>query len=348
VATIDIDSTIKEVYGECKQGADFSYAGKWSYHPLLVTLAETQEPLRTINRPGNVVSTQGAAEALHAVLPVVTHHFGKVYVGGDSAFHQRATIAASEAHQARFAFVMGQRDPLDEKAHALPPSAWKPFSAHRSEEAVRAAAQRTSRRERGRLLARRARERGYRTPGTTRQWVAEFEYTPPRMERTWDFGLAGRTFRVILRRQEIDASRGHHYLFTQDLHRFVITNIRAEEMDASEVLCFTYGRCDQENSIDQFKNGIGTLRMPTGELVANGAFLMAGQLAWCPRSWLSLLALPKETLRWEWKWFRQAFVYVVAKITQSARRCAVYPTGSHQFVEHVVTPFQRLHSYAFR
>ena len=33
-----MDSTIKEVYGHCKQGADFSYTGKWSYHPLLLSL----------------------------------------------------------------------------------------------------------------------------------------------------------------------------------------------------------------------------------------------------------------------------------------------------------------------
>ncbi len=40
-ATIDMDSTIKPVYGECKQGADFTYNRKYGYHPLLVTLAET-------------------------------------------------------------------------------------------------------------------------------------------------------------------------------------------------------------------------------------------------------------------------------------------------------------------
>ena len=348
VATIDMDSTIKEVYGDCKQGADFSYTGKWSYHPLLITLAETQEPLRTINRPGNVVSAQGAAEALREVLPMVKHHFRKVYVRGDSAFHQRATMAASEAHQARFAFVMDRSDPLDDKADALPPSDWTPFSAHRSEEVVRTAARRVSRRKRERLRPRRARERGYKTLVTTHQWVAEFEYTLPRMEKGRDFGLGGRTFRVIVRRQEVDTSQGQRYLFTEDLQRFVITNIPAEEMDASEVLCFAYGRCDQENIIEQFKNGIGALRMPTGELVANGAFLIAGQLAWCLRSWLSLLALPKETLRWEWKWFRQAFVYVAAKITESARRCVVYLAGSHRFVEHLVTASQRLQSYVFR
>ena len=62
VATIDLDSTIKPVYGEFKQGAEFSYNGQWSYHPLLITLMETNEPLRTINRSGNAASADGAAE----------------------------------------------------------------------------------------------------------------------------------------------------------------------------------------------------------------------------------------------------------------------------------------------
>jgi len=62
-ATIDMDSTIKPVYGECKQGADFTYNRKYGYHPLLVTLAETGECLRLINRPGNVPSEAGIARA---------------------------------------------------------------------------------------------------------------------------------------------------------------------------------------------------------------------------------------------------------------------------------------------
>ena len=118
-------------------------------------------------------------------------------------------------------------------------------------------------------------------------------------------------------------------------------------MDAAEVFCFAYGRCDQENIIEQFKNGIAAMRMPTGELLANGAFLMAGQLAWCLRSWLSALALPKETTRWEWKWFRQAFVYITAKITHGARRAKVYLAGSHRYAEHVLIAWQRLQTFTF-
>ena len=52
-ATIDLDGTLVVTTGECKQGMDISYKGTWGYHPLVVSLAETGEVLRLVNRPGN-------------------------------------------------------------------------------------------------------------------------------------------------------------------------------------------------------------------------------------------------------------------------------------------------------
>jgi hypothetical protein len=152
---------------------------------------------------------------------------------------------------------------------------------------------------------------------------------------------------VAVKRQLVETRQGQQLLYADYVYRFIITNIPRREMDAAEVLRFAYGRCDQENIIEQAKNGIAALRMPTGELLANAAFLMAGQLAWCLRAWLSLLALPKETSRWEWKWFRQAFVYVAARITQGARRAKVYLAGCHRFVEHLIIAAQRLQCLTF-
>ncbi len=34
-AIINIDGTISETYGQCKQGMDISYNGKWGYTPLI-------------------------------------------------------------------------------------------------------------------------------------------------------------------------------------------------------------------------------------------------------------------------------------------------------------------------
>ena len=52
VATIDLDSSIHEVYGEKKEGADFAYNNTWSYSVLYGTLAETGDLLYMDLREG--------------------------------------------------------------------------------------------------------------------------------------------------------------------------------------------------------------------------------------------------------------------------------------------------------
>ena len=170
----------------------------------------------------------------------------------------------------------------------------------------------------------------------------------PRNTNSPDQRLTGRRFRLVVKRQRVEVNEGQDALFAEFRYRFIITNIPKRQMDAAAVLRFGYGRCDQENTIEQMKNGIAALHMPTGQLLANADFLMCGQLAWCLRSWLSLLALPKESLRFEWDWFRHAFVYVAAKITESGRQAWVQLTGSNRFVEHLVIASERLKSFEFQ
>ncbi|MBK6519556.1 MAG: transposase [Polyangiaceae bacterium] len=49
-AKIDADSSIVETHGESKKGMGLSYSRTWGYHPLLVSLANTGEPLYIVNR----------------------------------------------------------------------------------------------------------------------------------------------------------------------------------------------------------------------------------------------------------------------------------------------------------
>jgi len=52
-AVIDVDGTLVAT-GACgKQGVNIAYDGTWGYHPLIVSLANTGEVLRIVNRPGN-------------------------------------------------------------------------------------------------------------------------------------------------------------------------------------------------------------------------------------------------------------------------------------------------------
>src|SRR6185369_8133176 len=60
-AKIDMDGTLVGTTGECKKGMDIAYEGTWGYHPLVVSLANTREVLRLVNRSGNRPSEDEAA-----------------------------------------------------------------------------------------------------------------------------------------------------------------------------------------------------------------------------------------------------------------------------------------------
>ena len=335
-ATLDMDSTLKEVYGVCKQGADFSYKGTWSYHPLLFTLAETGEPLRLVNRPGNRPSAEGAAELLGPCLEMLRANFGEVFLRGDSKFSRKEILRQAVAHGALFALVHEVTAPVWSAAFHLPEAQWKPLRAKPGSRFHPASGRTRRKRRRWRQAA--VRRRGYRTLSTTEEWVAEIPYTPPGFDRP---------FRLVLRRQWIRAEQQLEFL-TYYQYRAVITNIPRSRMSASAIVHFAYGRCDQENAIEQAKNGLGAMRMPTGELRANGAFLLAAEIAWCLRAWLSLLALPRDTRRWEWGWFRRAFVHVPAVIIRQARSAVVRFHASHRYTPDLLVASQRLRSLQFR
>ena len=59
-AIIDVDGTLVDTDAECKQGVDIAYDGTWGYHPLLISLANTAEPLYLVNRSGNRPSHEQA------------------------------------------------------------------------------------------------------------------------------------------------------------------------------------------------------------------------------------------------------------------------------------------------
>ena len=60
-------------------------------------------------------------------------------------------------------------------------------------------------------------------------------------------------------------------------------------MSAAEVVFFANDRCDQENVIEQLKNGVNALRMPSDDLLSNWAYMVIAALAWNLKSWYGLL-----------------------------------------------------------
>ncbi len=333
-AIVDLDGHTKPLYGVQKENADFDHKGRWSYNVLLASLAGTGECLAVRNRPGNVRSSNGAASLLEETLPRVGRRFANVLVRADSDFDRQDVRKACEAAGACFAFVAREASNRLAWAEAIPESAWKPFRtrAHREREAQRSRADFVPRRKKRNRRRRRARDRGYKNLQLQRQWVAEIPWTPPGSQKT---------YRMVVRRQLIEESEGQDSLFESYRYRYVVTNLPAS-WSAEEVIDATYQRCDQENVIEQMGSGVALWRMPVAEFDGNSAWLEIGRLAWNLGKWIAQMALPAEVVRWEWKRYRHAFVYLAAEVIHRSRQRWLRFSPAHRFLPTLVAAHTQL------
>jgi hypothetical protein len=329
LALVDLDGHIKPLYGVQKEGADFSYDRRWSYQPLVVSLGGSGECLKVVNQPGSARSSDAAAKAIKEVLPRVMRHFRNALVRGDTDFDRSDVFNAAIEEGAYFAIggrVHPNRAALVER---IAEENWKPF-VPRAEREERSGSSRHGRTPNYRRQ--KAAERGYRRLRTVKQWVSEIAYQP--------HGL-GAACRMIVRRILIEETDGQGALFSHFRYRLVLTNL-PRSYTARQIIDLTYQRCDQENVIEQFGQGIAGWRMPVAEFRGNSAWLEIARLAWNLGKWIAQVALPSEVVRWEWKRFRRHFVYIAAKVLKSGRRLVVRLAGSHRFFPAILTAHVRL------
>ena len=326
-AIVDLDSCVRPVYGDQKEGTDFTYKGSFGYHPLVISLAGTLECLRLVNRSGNTPSADGSEDHLRDLFPMLGRRFKQIIVRGDSAFAKQAIFDACHEAGHSFAIVSAQQPNFTRLFEALPAEAWKPYrQREQSPDRPR------KRRKRGPNRRRqRARASNKRDLQLKKQWIAEVPYRPGRSQRS---------YRLIARYQEIEEhEQGHLFMLTR--FRYVLSNL-PPSVSAEEVVNLTYQRCDQENLIEQLQSGVTAMRMPTGGMLSNGAFMTCARLAHNLKPWLAQIALPRETMRWEWKRFRRAFVYCAARVVYTARQTHVRIASSHRFAEGILAAQARL------
>jgi hypothetical protein len=127
--TIDVDSTVCETYGLAKQGARFGHTKVRGYHPLLATVAGTDEVVGVRLRGGNAHTGRGAASFLAQVFNRARRAgaTGEMVLRADSGFYNRNVADACRKAAVAFSVTVKMSKALHKAVAAIPAEAWEPI-----------------------------------------------------------------------------------------------------------------------------------------------------------------------------------------------------------------------------
>ena len=316
-AILDADGTMVETTGECKQGMDINYQGQWGYHALVLSLANTGEPLFVVNRSGSRPSHEQAAAYFDRAIALCRRAgFRKIRLRGDTDFTQTAHLDRWDAGGVKFVFGIDAMANLYQRAETLPKHAWKVL-VRRAKYEVK-----TKPRQRPENVKQEVVEaREFEDIRLVKEYVAEFRYRPTNCKKD---------YRVVVVWKDLEVHQGQKKLFDDTRCFFYITN--DWEKPAEEIVFEANGRCNQENLLAQFKGDVRSLTAPVDSLLSNWAYMVMGSLAWSLKAWTALV-LPEEgrwqdrhreekrkLLRMDFSTFRHAMMRVPAQIVSMGRK----------------------------
>ncbi len=333
MAIINVDGTISEIYGQCKQGMDISYNGKWGYAPLIISLAGTREVLYVVNRSGNAPSHLDSANWLDKTLDLVSDSFEKVYIRGDTDFSLTSNFDKWDK-RCRFVFGMDARNNLVKLAGQIPDSEWELLQ--KEPRKIKTQPRKKPENVKAQVVERRK----FKNIKTECEHVAEFEYRP---------GNCQKPYRMIVLRKTIKVLKGQCQLFDDIRYFFYITNDDKKSME--QLIQFYRDRADHENDIEQLKNGVSALNNPSDSLISNWAYMAIASLSWDLKAWYGLLlpyrALGRSIVRMEFKKFIHTFIQIPCLIIKSGRKITYRLVGYNDQIKHIFNLFDRMRHFAF-
>ena len=191
VAIIEADGTMVETDGEKKDGIGMNYKKQWGYHPLVITLANTGEPLYVVNRSGNRPSHEHAPFYIDLAIALCRKAgFRKIIIRGDTDFSLTEHFDRWTAEGVEFVFGVDAMPNLVKIADALEKTTWKPLRRRHRKPPPTA-----RRRKRPNYKQAIVEQHGYENKRLQGESVAEFDYQPGKCSQAIAWSWCGKTSR---------------------------------------------------------------------------------------------------------------------------------------------------------